>query len=652
MNHSEAAISSLQAEERYRLLVDAIIDYAVYMLDPNGVVISWNTGAQRFKGYTEKEILGSHFSKFYTDSDRDLGLPAYGLDTASREGRFETEGWRVRKDGTHFWAHVVIDPIRTAAGELLGFAKVTRDLTQKKAAEEALRESESQLRLLIEGVTDYAIYLISTDGLVTNWNAGAQRIKGYQAVEVIGKHFSLFYTHEDRAAGRPQANLTRAARNGRMEEEGWRLRKDGTIFMAHVVIDAIRDQSGALSGFAKVTRDVTERYETQKALDQAREELFQAQKMDAVGRLTGGVAHDFNNLLTVILISLRLARKRLADTPVMQLIDNAVTAAERGASMTQRMLAFSRSQSLRLEAISVPDLVFSMRTLVEQSIGANISIDTRFPLGLPSVYADGHQLEMALLNLVLNARDAMPNGGGIVISARISKGSGDTDESEPERCIVLEVTDSGEGMDKETLDKAIEPFFTTKGIGKGTGLGLSMVHGIVEQIGGKLKLHSTRGKGTTVQLWLPIAEDWEPEIAPEEETRVYRGASTLQILVVDDDELVLLNTCALLEELGHRTLAARSAAEALDILSKAEVELVITDHAMPDITGMQLIKILTQTRPNLPVVLASGYQEIEERADFEVQRLSKPFDEASLAKVIGLAIVNSTNLPFESDPRH
>ncbi len=283
MDTQDATGTAQHAEERYRMLVDAIIDYAVYMLDPNGIVVSWNSGAQRFKGYSSEEIIGSHFSRFYTDSDRAEGLPAHGLNQAMNGGRFETEGWRVRKDGSRFWAHVIIDPIRTADGTLQGFAKVTRDLTEKRAAEESLRQSEEQLRLLIQGVTDYAIYLLSAEGRVTNWNAGAQRIKGYAPDEIIGHHFSRFYTAEDQAAGRPATNLALATQEGRLEEEGWRVRKDGTRFMAHVIIDAIHDDNGQITGFAKVTRDVTERYETQKALDQAREELFQAQKMDAVG---------------------------------------------------------------------------------------------------------------------------------------------------------------------------------------------------------------------------------------------------------------------------------------------------------------------------------------------------------------------------------
>ncbi len=641
MTTHDATGRALQAEERYRLLVDAIIDYAVYMLAPDGTVVSWNPGAQRFKGYTADEIVGCNFAQFYTPADREAGLPEHGLNSAAEQGRFETEGWRVRKDGTRFWAHVIIDPIRTSTGELLGFAKVTRDLTEKRAAEESLRQSEEQLRLLIEGVTDYAIYLLSPEGLVTNWNAGAQRIKGYTPSEIVGQHFSRFYTEEDQAANRPITNLALAAREGRLEEEGWRVRKDGTRFMAHVVIDAIRDDHGQLTGFAKVTRDVTERYETQQALEKTREELFQAQKMEAVGRLTGGVAHDFNNLLTVILISLDLIRKRLPDSPLLELIDNAAQAGERGAAMTRRMLAFSRRQSLKVESIALPELVLGMHALIKQSIGAKIAIDTRFELGLPRIKADAHQLETALLNLVLNARDAMPDGGKIVISARpVQLPAKPLSSAASEHYLLMEIADSGEGMDPDTLEKAIDPFFTTKGVGKGTGLGLSMVHGIVEQLGGKLKLQSIPGSGTTVQLWLPVADADSPQVVhtqnqPQPAQPAILG---LRILVVDDDELVLINTCALLEELGHRALRALSAQQALDMLVRVEVDLIITDHAMPHMTGSQLAEQLAVSHPNLPVILASGYAEITDQPARALPTLAKPFDERGLALAIGRAM--------------
>lgn len=643
MSNQGAACRALLAEERYRLLVNAIHDYAVYMLDTSGIVVSWNPGAEHFKGYTAEQILGAHFSVFYTDPDRQSALPEYGLSTASTKGRFETEGWRVRKNGTRFWAHVVIEPIRTSDGELLGFAKVTRDLTQKKAAEDALRESEAQLRLLIEGVTDYAIYLLSSDGLVTNWNTGAQRIKGYLPEEVIGQSFGMFYTPKDQASGRPEANLALATRNGRLEEEGWRQRKDGTLFMAHVVIDAIRDQSGQLTGFAKVTRDVTQRYETQKALDRAREELFQAQKMEAMGHLTGGVAHDFNNLLTVILGSLKLVRKRLSDPRTLQLVDNAIMGAERGASLTQRMLAFSRKQPLQLNAIDLPGLVFGMRALFEQSIGSDVTIHTRFEPNLPSIYADGHQLEVALLNLVLNARDAMPNGGAIDIAAWVSPQAEDERTSKVQgRCVVIEVKDDGEGMDDETLAKAFYPFFTTKGPDEGTGLGLSMVHGFVEQIGGEIKLKSTKGEGTAVQLSLPIATRDDLDLNWQKERPIALSGLALRILILDNDDLVLQSTGVRLAELGHQALHARSWRDAVQILKNSTVDLAIINR-IPGMSEEEVVTLLAQSHPTLPVINSSGHDDDNKHEGHAMVHLVRPLDEATLALVISEAVANAAS---------
>jgi PAS domain S-box-containing protein len=270
-------MDELNDEQRFQLLVTGVSDYAIYLLTPQGNVSSWNTGAQRFKGYAPQEIIGQHFSRFYTEEDRAAGVPAVALRTAIDEGKFEAEGWRVRKDGSRFWASVVIDPIRNDAGVLVGFAKVTRDITERRAAEEALRESEERFRLLVQGVTDYAIYMLSPAGLVTNWNSGAERIKGFVHDEVVGTHFSRFYTDEDRATGLPAHALGTATREGRFEKEGWRVRKDGSTFWAHVVIDAIRDARGTLVGFAKVTRDITEKKLAEEALERANAALFQSQ---------------------------------------------------------------------------------------------------------------------------------------------------------------------------------------------------------------------------------------------------------------------------------------------------------------------------------------------------------------------------------------
>ncbi|MDB5637309.1 MAG: Histidine kinase [Bradyrhizobium sp.] len=641
MEHKERFEASQSDEGRYRMLVDAVTDYAIYMLDPDGTIISWNPGARRFKGYEEAEIIGENFSRFYTDEDRKSGLPQRALQTALREGKFESEGWRVRKDGTKFWAYVVIDPIRDSSGKLVGFAKITRDLTERMQAEAELRESQQQFRLLIQGVTDYAIYMLSPDGKVASWNPGAQRIKGYAPEEIIGQHFSRFYTEEDRRTGLPQKALEIAAREGRFEKEGLRVRKDGAKFFANVVIDPIRDPNGTLIGFAKVTRDITERVNTARALDETREVLVQSQKMEAIGHLTGGVAHDFNNLLMAIQGSLELLQRRLPkdDPKVARLLDNALQGAQRGTALTQRMLAFARRQELKLVAFDVPDLVRGMTNLLQSSLGSSVQIETHFPLKLPKIHADPNQLELAILNLAMNARDAMPKGGSIVIGAR-ERTVGNEPDLKSGYYLCVSVTDTGMGMDEETLRRAMEPFFTTKGVGKGTGLGLPMVHGMAEQSGGKLILKSKLGDGTTAELYLPIAR---PDAASAPEEAAPRAAASLHrklvILTVDDDPLVALNTSALLEELGHKVYSASSGMRALEILCREEsIDLLITDQVMPGMTGAELASKIRAEKPELPVILATGYAELPLGEAEGIPRLAKPFRQQDLVEAIADAV--------------
>lgn len=621
---------------RFRLLIDSVIDYAIYMIDPDGIITSWNSGAKRFKGYEEAEILGEHFSRFYTAEDRAAGLPQRALNTAINEGRFEGEGWRVRKDGTNFWSHVVIDPIIDPDGRLLGFAKITRDLTNRKMAEETLKQSEQQFRLLVQGVTDYAIYMLSPEGRVSNWNQGAQRIKGYLPEEIIGQHFSIFYTPEDRELGEPQRSLEIATREGRFENKSWRMRKDGTRFLAHVVLDAIRGDTGILLGFAKITRDITEAHQSRQALEKTREALFQAQKMQAIGQLSGGIAHDFNNLLTVILGNLEIVQKRMgADPKISRLLENATQGALRGVSLTQRMLAFARRQELKTESVDIAELVRGITGLLRSSLGPGIRIETRFPDDLQPVLADSNQLELALLNLATNARDAMPDGGTVTIAAepQVALELGDS-QLPAGRYVCLSLTDTGEGMDATTLASARDPFFTTKGLGKGTGLGLSMVHGFIEQLGGRFILKSEKGQGTTAELWIPVALEGtasKPQLSSAAPVSVPR----LSVLVVDDDSLVLTSTSLLLEDLGHRVLGATSGEQALRLFDQGEViDLMITDMAMPKMSGAQLAHAVRMLKPDLPIILATGYAERLEGFAAELPRLPKPFTQMGLVAII------------------
>jgi PAS domain S-box-containing protein len=640
-NTSSAKIPALDEDARYRILVEAVTDYAIYMLDPAGAVTSWNAGAQRIKGYAPEEIIGQNFSRFYTEEDRASGLPQQVLSFSAREGKFEGEGWRVRKDGSRFWAHVVVDPIHNGQGELIGYAKITRDLTGQREAKAALRHSQEQFRILVQGVADYAIYMLSPEGIVTNWNLGAQRIKGYTPEEIVGRHFSQFYTEEDRARDLPARTLETAAREGRFENEGWRLRKDGSRFWSHVVIDAIHAPDGALLGFAKINRDITERRASQESLDRAREALFQSQKMEAVGHLTGGVAHDFNNLLMAVLGSLELLRKRLPDDPQqLRLLDNAVLGAKRGAILTQRMLAFARRQDLEVRPLDVAALVRGMGDLLERSLGRDVEIEMAFPADLWRIVADQNQLELALLNLCVNARDAMKSGGRIHVSAC-------EENIDPNHAsgliagdyVCLAVTDTGEGMDADTLARATEPFFTTKGVGKGTGLGLSMVHGMAGQMGGRLILKSRPGQGTTAEIWLPRMAGAAPAVRVRAETgeAAQQQIGTLKVLAVDDDRLVLFNTTAMLEDMGHSAMEAASGEEALELLRRHSFDLVITDQSMPRMTGVQLMEAVKAEWPELPVILATGYAEIPGGMHVKTRKLSKPFTEKELGKAVAAA---------------
>jgi PAS domain S-box-containing protein len=510
----------------------------------------------------------------------------------------------------------------------------TREL---EAALRRLQESERSFELLVDSVTDYALYMLDPTGRVVSWNSGARRIKGYESAEIIGKNFACFYSEQDRAAGIPAAGLRTAAREGRLETEGWRLRKDGTRFWANVIIDAITTD-GRLVGYAKITRDITERRA-------AEARLRQAQKMEAVGQFTGGAAHDFNNLLMAILGSLEILRKRLPNDPrLLALLDNAVQGAKRGSSLTQRMLAFARRQELKHEAVDLAHLVNNMLELLERSLGPTINIETRFPLEVVRVRTDANQLETALLNLAINSRDAMPSGGTITISvAKHAIAAAHPTSLPPGAYACLVVADTGQGMDEATVARATEPFFTTKGIGKGTGLGLSMVDGLTGQSGGKLIVQSIPGRGTTMELWFPITTkaDEAGERSPGETQLGARVERPLCVLAVDDDSLVLANVTVMLEDLGHKVIAAGSGARAIEeIEAMPAIDVLITDQAMPVMTGLQLIEILRARRPELPVILATGYAELPQGLSASIGRLSKPFTQRALAQALAATVIS------------
>jgi PAS domain S-box-containing protein len=646
---------------RYRLLVEAITDYAIYMLDREGRVTSWNPGARRFKGYEADEIIGQHFSTFYTEAERSQSVPALALAEAERTGRFEREGWRVRKDGTQFWAHVVIDAIRSPAGNLVGFAKITRDLTERKAAEVKLRESQELFRLLVQSVTDYAIYMLDAGGHVASWNAGAQRIKGYSPEEIVGRHFSNFYTEADRAAGLPRVGLETATREGRWEHEGQRVRKDGTTFWAHVVIDAIRDDDGKLVGFAKVTRDISERREAEAALHAAQATMIRSQKLEAIGQLTGGVAHDFNNLLQVISGNLQLLSKDIAGNVRAEMrVQSALAGVARGSKLASQLLAFARRQPLEPRVVNVGRLLKGMDEMLRRALGGEIEVETVVAGGLWNSLVDPDQLENAVLNLAINARDAMNGEGRLTIEASNAFLDDEYvrqhDELSAGQYVMIAVTDTGAGISPDILERVYEPFFTTKAEDKGTGLGLAMVYGFLKQSGGHVKIYSEVGAGTTVKLYFPREASSEDALIAAPSGEVQGGEET--ILVVEDDDEVREVAVSMLAELGYRVVKARDAASALVVVdSGIPIDLIFTDVMMPGtLRSPDLARKAKERLPNLAVLFTSGYTQNAivhgGRLDPGVDLLAKPYTREALARKIRHVLVNQAQRRFSQRSHH
>ncbi len=630
----EGAIDLLErpvSEDHFKLLIQSIVDYAIYMLDPTGRVTSWNVGAERIKGFSADEIIGEHFSLFYTPEDRAAGVPAQVLETARRDGKFAGEGWRVRKDGTRFWASVVVDRINDEAGELIGFAKITRDMTERREAEQALLEAERGFRILVQGVTDYAIYMLDRDGRVTSWNAGAERIKGYAPAEIIGEHFSRFYTPEDLDREVPKTALETARETGRYEAEGWRVRKTGERFWASVVIDAIRDPDGELIGFAKITRDMTEKRENQLRLEESRDQLFRSQKMEALGQLTGGLAHDFNNLLTAILGAADLALRNLGDAAkVQRMLDGIRNSAQRGAGLTKQLLAFARAQPLELKQIDLKRFLGDVSTLLRPSLRSDIEVLVELSDQLWSVEADAGALELAILNLAFNARDSMKRGGKLKVSATNVVLEGRPDGLRGEY-VALRISDTGAGMSPETMERIFEPFFTTKAFGEGTGLGLSQVFGFAKQLGGTVTVESELGKGATFSIYLAARHPGVPAQKGQANGAGRAGA----VLVVEDDELVADLAAGMLDELGFEPHVVHSAKEALDRLTNGDrPRLIFSDIIMPGgISGLELARKVRNRFPELPILLTTGYSEqVGGTHGFEV--LQKPYELESLATAL------------------
>ena len=498
----------------------------------------------------------------------------------------------------------------------------------------AFRNLKQHFQIFIEGAADYAIFVLDPTGHVTSWNGNAHKIIGYEADEILGKHFGILYRPDERRSGVPNRALELAVRHGKHEVEGWRVRKNGAPFFVTGTLTAIRDDHDSLIGFANVIRDATERRDTQEKLVEAREQLAMSQKMEAIGKLTGGIAHDFNNLLMIIGGNAQTF-KRLLDPKLPRAIEAIQTAAKRGESLTRQLLTFSRRQHLSPTVVDLGASVRNMRTLIESSLRGNIVYKEQIEAGIDRVKIDLAELELAIVNIAVNARDAMPNGGVFSLTVCNVKADGGLNKDQSENFVALEFSDTGMGIPPSLLTRIFDPFFTTKEVGKGTGLGLSQVYGFAHQAGGTVQADSTVGQGTTITIYLPAsteAETVESAVADDEAARERHPV----VLVVDDSAEVAEVTSSLFEHLGYDTVYRESADEALKLLSEgASVDLVFSDIVMPGtIDGVGLANEVRLRFPGLPVMLTTGYSDAASAAPSGLRILRKPFDTDALRSFI------------------
>jgi PAS domain S-box-containing protein len=664
INSSSDVEQLRQSEERFRLLVASIRDYAIFMLDPAGHVLTWNAGAERFKGYHAEEIIGQHFSRFYPPEALARGLPAHELEIASTSGTYEDEGWRVRKDGSLFWANVVITAVRNAQGELLGFAKVTRDLTQRRAHEEELRRSEDRFRLLVEGVREYAIFMLDANGIVASWNAGAQRIKGYTAAEIIGRHFSVFYPDNARESGWPEHELQQAAENGSFVDTGWRLRKDGTTFWANVTLTALRDSTGQLLGYAKLTRDLTEtkRVEAIEAVTQQREEMLDAERSARIAaqratrvkdEFLATLSHELRSPLSAILGWTQVLLR--ADTPrgpeeqrrAVEVIDRNARAQ---VQLIDDLLDLSRIMTgklrLDLNQVSFSNVVEAAVDSVRPGAEAKgLRLKAILSSSKDIVSADSTRLQQVVWNLLTNAIKFTPKGGQVqVVLQRVNSH------------VELIVSDTGIGIPANYLPHVFDRFSqldssTTRAFG-GLGLGLAICKQLVELHGGVIRAASQgEGRGATFSVQLPLSiahldHQSAPRSHPTAETQPGEMLSLprleqVHIFVIDDepDARELLRT--VLEDQGATVTAFASAEDALAALKTTKPTVLVCDVGMPKMDGYQLIRKLRSEEPRherTPALALTAFARAEDRkrsliAGYQAH-LAKPFDVGELILVI------------------
>ncbi|MEJ7728354.1 MAG: PAS domain S-box protein [Polyangiaceae bacterium] len=630
----EAQEELRRSEERFHHLIDTITDYAMYMLDPGGHVATWNPGARKAKGYTRDEIIGQHFSVFYTEEDRQAGKPAAVLAMALRDGRFNEEGWRLRKDGTRFWANVTVTPMLDDHGDLMGFAKITRDLSQRRAEDERLRVSEERFRLLVEGVTDYAIYLLDPTGRVTTWNRGAERMKGYRADEIIGRDFARFFPPEDVDAGKPAQELALALAEGRFEVEGWRLRKDGSRFWARVVVTPLRDDTGELIGFAKVTQDLTQQRdaevnERRLLREQVAREAAEgmASKAEEANRIKdeflATVSHELRTPLNAIVGWATILRSRPLEPAVARAIEVIDRNAHAQVKIIDDLLDVSRIISGKLRVETRPT---DLMALVQQTIdvvrpsaaGKAIQLRVEGSPGPCTVIGDPERLQQVIWNLLSNAVKFTGDGGSVVAS--VTRELGRT-----RLCVV----DTGSGIDPSFLPYVFDRFkqadsSATRRHG-GLGLGLALVRHLLEMHGGTVSAQSAGpGLGSTFTVLLPshmptpdITDGVVGRVPAVTPTRAISLAG-IRVLVVDDEADARELVTILLHEAGAEVTAVASAAEALEALPRARPHVLVSDIAMPGEDGHALLRrvraLPRDQGGGIPSIALTGYTRSEDRA--------------------------------------
>jgi PAS domain S-box-containing protein len=660
--HSAPVDSLEQSDERFRLLVEGVSDYAIFMLDPQGQILTWNAGATRIKGYQPDEIIGRHFSEFYPPEALDRHLPEHELQVASAEGRFEDEGWRVRKDGTRFWANVVITALRDDAGELRGFAKVTRDLTQRREHEETLRQSEERFRLLVEGVREYAIFMLDPNGYVMTWNSGAARIKGYQANEIIGQHFSKFYPPEVVEGGWPDHELQVAAETGRFVDDGWRIRKDGSKFWANVTITALRDESGRLRGFAKLTRDLSERKRAEALeVDGAqREEMLEAERSARIAaqraarikdEFLATLSHELRTPLSAILGWTQVLRRQGVPKPedfhhAMEIIERNTRAQ---AQLIEDLLDSSRiiSGRIRLDVqqIAMVDVVRGAIESAEPTAQAKgVRLESILDPRGGIVSGDPARLQQILWNLLSNAIKFTPKDGKVqVLLQRINSH------------IEFAVSDNGIGIPASFLPHVFDRFSqkdssTTRTYG-GLGLGMAISKQLVELHGGTLQAKSPgEGQGATFILRLPLtileteaesANRVHPTHPVAEQQAILPNLAGVHALVVDDEADARDLIQRVLQEQGATVSVASGGAEALRIMKTLDPDALISDIGMPEMDGYQLIRRIRASEPKgrrLPALALTAFARTEDRkrallAGYQ-SHVAKPVDMAELVIVV------------------